>query len=96
MSSTGERYADAVMQLYEGRPAPNIRRLVVEAFNAGYVQALQDRQQRGSSLRERMKPEPTIRLPPPPRVAHHHECAAEESAADAIEKSIAALTGAPQ
>ncbi len=53
---TGDDYADAVMARIEGRPIPNIQRLVSDAFNAGYVQALMDRQSKGRTLRDRIQP----------------------------------------
>jgi len=53
---TGDTYADAVMQRCEGRPVPNIHRLIADAYNAGFVAATLERQ--GRTLRERMQTPP--------------------------------------
>lgn len=57
---TGDDYAEATLQRLEGRPLPNIHRLIADAFNAGYVQALMDRRNRSGGLRLIEPPHPRL------------------------------------
>lgn len=56
---TGDEYADAVVNLLNGKPLPDLRRLLAQAYNAGAV--AMSMRTRGRSLRERTQT-PALRL----------------------------------